>query len=323
MGFYPPLAKAFFLVLARIYSHNTVSLAETIRNSPTDPRMFQSGLAIFLLFILMVSLVIVVLVSAQFKDDNGSALIGASVIGTYSVLWAIERGNVIYLAFMFLLVYVLYYQSENRLVREMALISLALAAGLKLYPAAFGVLLLFERRWKESIRAVLYGITSVVVPYVLTKRYIPESAGETAGNILTWAKGLLSGLMELDGFVRILLVAAVMISFIAMVIVGRKCERKWIKVMFAGFLAMTCGLQFTYIYSYTFLLPALVLFFVEEQEFNWRNLLRFFFLCMIHLPLPIFGMVQTLPLVGEIKLYALLVFMIWLSVQEVKSVLKG
>ena len=43
----------------------------------------------------------------------------------------------------------------------------ALAAGLKLYPAIFGLLLLFDKKYKEAIRLVVYGILAVVIPFIL------------------------------------------------------------------------------------------------------------------------------------------------------------
>lgn len=51
------------------------------------------------------------------------------------------------------------------MLRELALICLACAAAMKLYPALFGLLLLSDKKYKEAVRAVIYGIVLLVVPF--------------------------------------------------------------------------------------------------------------------------------------------------------------
>ena len=50
--------------------------------------------------------------------------------------------------------------------REAAIPLLAVAAGLKLYPAVFGLLYLQERRWKEAARLTVYGLFLVFFPFI-------------------------------------------------------------------------------------------------------------------------------------------------------------
>ena len=49
--------------------------------------------------------------------------------------------------------------------REAALVLIAVAANFKLYPAAFGVLYLLEKRWREAVRLIVYGVVLFVVPF--------------------------------------------------------------------------------------------------------------------------------------------------------------
>ena len=49
--------------------------------------------------------------------------------------------------------------------REAALILIAMAAGIKLYPAIIGVIYLREKRFKEAIRLVIYGLIIFLVPF--------------------------------------------------------------------------------------------------------------------------------------------------------------
>ncbi len=58
----------------------------------------------------------------------------------------------------------MYHRSKRAWVRELALVALAVAAGLKIYPAFLGVMLLRNRDFKAAIHTVFYGIAALVLP---------------------------------------------------------------------------------------------------------------------------------------------------------------
>lgn len=317
VGMYPPLAKLFFLFVAHIYSHNNIPLDITIRNSMTDPRMQQAALVPFVVFILVTSISIISLVSRMFEGEKHVIAIGASVLGTYSILFAIERGNVIYLAIMFLLYFIVFYRSENQILRETALISLSLSAGLKLYPAAFGILLLYEKRWKEAIRTIIYGILSLFVPYVLTRKYLPEIEPTTNG-IMEWVSVCVNNLFGARSKQQQIFIAvSVIVALIGVVAIGNKNRKHWISTFYAGVLAIICGVQFSFAYSYAFLIPALVIF-LKEEKISIKGNIYFLLISIINLPLPIFGNTTyaRLPLVGEVKMWALFITVMLVTLFE-------
>lgn len=80
-------------------------------------------------------------------------------------MFTLERGNLILIAFILTLFFCLFYESENKYVREAACLCLAIAAAIKIYPAIFGLLLIRKRKWKEAFRTVIYGILLFVVPF--------------------------------------------------------------------------------------------------------------------------------------------------------------
>lgn len=323
---YPPLSKLFFLAMAYIYSHNNIQLDTAIRKSMTDPRMRQTGLVLFLIFVLFITFVIVEIVAEMFKEEKKSVLLGASIIGTYSVLYAIERGNIIYLSFMFLMYFIAYYQSENKVLKETAFIALALSAGLKLYPAAFGVLLLYEKRWKEAIRTIVYGILALLIPYLMTKQHLPENeASATMNGVIMWAKRLWNGMFGTRPW-QIFFAISLVFALIGMIFIGIRGSKHWINVFYAGVLAIICGVQFSYPYAYVFLIPSLVLFLKEEKQVNFKNNIYFMLLCLLHLPLPIFALPRILPppltFVGEIKMWVLFVMIISVTLIEFSGLKK-
>jgi len=80
-----------------------------------------------------------------------------------SVLWL---GNSAWIVCILLMRALELRESKNWQDRELALILIALAAGLKMYPAAFGILYLKEKRYKEAVRLILYGMIAFIVPFV-------------------------------------------------------------------------------------------------------------------------------------------------------------
>lgn len=107
----------------------------------------------------------------RFPHDNSSrnSLICFSLMLSGISLFAFERGNLIVLTVILCCFFILGYQSENKLVRELALVSLAFAAALKAYPALLGILLLYDKQWKEAVRLFVYGIIVAFLPFIFLK----------------------------------------------------------------------------------------------------------------------------------------------------------
>lgn len=70
----------------------------------------------------------------------------------------IERGNSIILVFALLLVILKWRDSESPVKSELALILIAICAAIKIYPAIFGIMYIKDRRYKETLRLLVYGI---------------------------------------------------------------------------------------------------------------------------------------------------------------------
>ena len=81
-------------------------------------------------------------------------------------LYSIERGNIALLAFALSSFFCCFYENKSSIVKEIAYISLAIAAGLKIYPAIFGFLLVRKRRWKDACRLAGYGMAFFLLPFL-------------------------------------------------------------------------------------------------------------------------------------------------------------
>ncbi len=86
-------------------------------------------------------------------------LLSAPFVGMF------ERGNSVYMVLILLFLFLYWKDSKVFWKREMALLILAAAAAMKLYPAVFGLLYLREKRFKEAVRLTLYGILLVFAPF--------------------------------------------------------------------------------------------------------------------------------------------------------------
>lgn len=156
---YPPFAYLLFYLLSRVSG----SVPEKYLNYYQDP------LWLFILIIYLVVLFIVLYTLAVKKlggaDNFDNILFGISLCVSQPMLMTVERGNIILLTVVLLMAYVFYYGSESKVKKELALICLALAAGIKLTPAIFGILLIYNKDWKAAFRTVIYGILVFFVPF--------------------------------------------------------------------------------------------------------------------------------------------------------------
>lgn len=113
-----------------------------------------------------------------------SCLFAASMVFSGPMLFLYERGNVLLITLIFLLMFLLLYDSSSRRLRILSYICLALAAAMKLYPAAFGLLVLRKKRYKETAILVVMGVAALVIPFFFP---FPEFGG--VGGIQTMIRG--------------------------------------------------------------------------------------------------------------------------------------
>ncbi len=81
---------------------------------------------------------------------------------------AIDRGNVIILVDCLLLFALYLKESENKIAKEIAMILIAISAAIKVYPAIVGLFYIKEKRYKEAIRLIIYGMAFFFIPFIFT-----------------------------------------------------------------------------------------------------------------------------------------------------------
>lgn len=166
---YPPLANCFFYIL-QLFIPSSFKVTwpkdhkETLYlvGTSKDIRMNQACMVVFLLTFLLFLFLFIILIQ-KFSKDRSNTLVFC-LLFSHGMIQILEHGNVIIIAFVFALIFYMFHDSENPVIKEIALISLAVSFGFKLYPAFLGIILLKKRLFKEAFRAIIYGIVLTILP---------------------------------------------------------------------------------------------------------------------------------------------------------------
>lgn len=125
-----------------------------------------------LLFIVQFVLSVIAFVSLmkailkKVKVSEATAIFLLLFSSNVFVFGVLERGNSVFIVTLLLLVAILLRDSDKPYLREIALICIAVAAGFKIYPALFGFIYLKEKRIKEGIRLLIYGVLFFFLPFI-------------------------------------------------------------------------------------------------------------------------------------------------------------
>lgn len=243
---YPPLVYCLFFVLSKLAAFADPAL-DAYAAGHTLPSLATIGLLTTLCALVLFGL----LYEMNTSGKAHGALLCLFLFGSGVFLSSYERGNVIVLAIIGTTAYLLFYRSENKLLREAAFLCLAVAAAIKCFPAVFGLLLLYEKRWKEAARLMVYGAVLFFVPFLFLQgglanipqwisnlgvfgeayhfqtafgwqglmRYVPEAAQAWLApvcqvvTLLLMGGGALCGLYQKSAFKKITFLACIQILF--------------------------------------------------------------------------------------------------------------
>ncbi len=157
---YPPFAIIILYPFALIcrnvfasYSGQTLTVNELTSKLLGS---YQFWIAICF-FLIICSLAIICLVAKKYRL-RGINLFKISVIILLSspFLYAVARGNSIFIALIFVMIFLFLKDSKNPFLRELSYVCLAISGCLKIYPLFFGVFLLKDKKIFASFRVAAY-----------------------------------------------------------------------------------------------------------------------------------------------------------------------
>lgn len=242
----------------------------------------------------------------------------------------------------------MYRNSENRILRELALIALAVAFGLKLYPAFFGMLLLYDKQYFRAIRTAIYGLLLFFLPFLAFHEgfsgislffetlfswnggysieiYGLEFAGfsgkQIVNSFILIARHFFE--FEITGLETIDTVATMCARVMAVValVCGFFTKKEWARLVCCclGFML----LQRQVMYTTSYLLIPLMVMIRDERKVNKENAVAFGALMLALMLLPMWGesiYTEYLPFARiQIALLTLFVYMIIMAVRKIKK----
>lgn len=166
---YPPLCVLIFRIMSKLIDPDLVSTHFKLRTLLQED---QISMMIYIIFALICIMSMIRLIESyaniktQGKMKLQAAIISFAMIISYPVMFCLERGNILILSVIFAMFFMFFKDSEYKIIKELSYIALAFSAGIKLYPAIFGLTLIIEKKYKDAARLMLYGIIVVVFPIV-------------------------------------------------------------------------------------------------------------------------------------------------------------
>ncbi|QWT53233.1 glycosyltransferase 87 family protein [Eubacterium sp. MSJ-33] len=240
---YPPLAYDLFYLLAHA--------SKAPSNGYLDYYYQPLWTMIFTIAIYMSVLLIYIVNSRQFNDGNKGAILACvAILLSRPMLYTIERGNILIIAVVAICVFIYYYDSADKLKKEIAILCLAIAAAIKLTPALLGILLIYKKDWKAAMRTLIYGILFFVVPFFFLQggihnlsqmlknvqahvahySYVSSGTG-LIESINKYGKMIFGGGWYIKGEIRISIELIKNIICIVLLLGGSVIKEKWKKVL--------------------------------------------------------------------------------------------
>ena len=168
---YPPLATLTYKACLEIIPEESIApLVDdpTYKAQSRYIKLDQGFVFQFMMFC-VITLFLFLVSANQLKKGGKFEKVCFMLLFTLSspFLFMAERGNNIIIPMAFSMLFLAFYDSKNKWLKEFALISLAIAVGYKIYPVAFGVLLLRNKQYKELFRTGVYCIGTLILPFFI------------------------------------------------------------------------------------------------------------------------------------------------------------
>lgn len=161
---YPPLTYVIYTIFGKFLP---MDMAMEKKHGIFDVRDTTQGLTVYFIYTLIILVIMLALIWKFLKGDSRKKLqFSIMILMSMPVIYSFDRGNIVWFCMAFLMVYIFTYDSKNKILREIGLISLAIATSIKIYPVVFGLMLIFDKRWAEAKRCIIYGVLIFFVPFL-------------------------------------------------------------------------------------------------------------------------------------------------------------
>lgn len=298
-GIYPPLANVLYMLITRCMSTDTLQQLGKLSNYNEIKALQECGFYFVLYMNVLLLLFYLVCTSLKKGSKLEKNVFTISMLFTVPFLYQFERANIIFLALSLTMIFFLWKDSENCILREVSFLSLAIASGIKVYPAIYGALLIKEKRYKEAGRLVIYGVVAFFAPFVCFGNVVDKllkmvsNMQETAAQFTMTRAGcqlnysiIINHLLSFTGNWTRVICGCLMFLIVCFGIFSIfQLKEKW-KVI----LLMTCMLigipSFSYVYAGIFMVIPIIAFLDDRKNIKKIDFLYLVGMLLVILPLP-------------------------------------
>ena len=200
------------------------------------------------IYLIIGFLIFAFIIKRFLKKQNDKKVLLTVILLTLSSCFTfgiIQCANIAFLVVMLLLLAVDLRESDSKFKQELAMILIAIAAAIKIYPAVFGILYLAERRYKESFRLIIYGILFFFVPFIFiggidgfntfleNQILVQKTWGELSPNGI-YSNLIILGLSEKISEIMIYILGGLSL------IMAYVCNDNWKKLFMLSFIMVMC-----------------------------------------------------------------------------------
>ena len=283
---YPPFAYMILYPFAKLAGANGV----------TNLLHSTRGILSLSLFYCISLSCLSVLTRKLFKgqERNKRVLFTLFIMFSFPVIYLVIRANFLLITVIFVLFFINYYKSENKILKELAILALALAVATKLYPVFFVILLLRERRFLDCLKTAFYFVILFILPFLFFKGGM-DNISYFFNDLIDFTRYSNSRIRDvsIDNVVRILfelvgikntsaykitaLTLTAVITILS-IIASLFIKKKWKVFLLIAMVCITTPMV-SFAYSFVFLIPSLAFFF-EEEKVNTDMLFAVLFLVL-------------------------------------------
>lgn len=315
---YPPMANLIFLLFSYLtpdaYNQTTFDDRYTWKDYGTNVALIWS-------FVAICAILFGLVIYCAMKGTKGKKLLVAlAAIVSVPFLNVLERGNIMTLALIALMVYAFTYRSEKKWVRELGLLALAFSVSLKLYPALFAWILIGDKRYKEFIRTVIYSILLLVLPSFAFGG--PSIFLTILSNILSFSSGDTGALGAIGRTLHLPAIAITGISYgwfllctICFLVAPFVQKERW-KIWMSGCIMFLCYPPLTSTYGWALLLIPMVMMFNAEMKG------KKYLLCIAAMVVPFLFFPINLPIQPTVNTFMIYVGLATLSIYQLFDTVK-
>ncbi len=185
-GTYPPIARAIFWLSGQVLP------ARSYFSSASQMRISQG---VFVTFIVFAASLCILLLAYRKIGKTNIPLLDMMLVFCAPMMFLLDRGNILIVAYVATVGFILGYRSENTLVRHLSYVCLGIAAAIKIYPVVLGLLVLKRKSKKDTLWCIFYGAAFCILPFffiggvkelVLYARNVTSAFAESSVNVNGW-----------------------------------------------------------------------------------------------------------------------------------------